>query len=73
MIPETVDGLPVTVIADYALSGKRGLKQLTIPKNCTFIADTAFGFITSTCEFIVTAGSYAEQYCKEYDLKYKTK
>ena len=73
VIPETVDGLPVTVIADYALSGKSGLKQLTIPKNCTFIADTAFSFITSTCEFIVTAGSYAEQYCKEHDLKYKTK
>ena len=41
-IPETLGGLPVTVIGDYAFSGCNELTSVTIPEGLTAIGEYAF-------------------------------
>lgn len=71
VIPDTWDGFPVTEIGDYALCGKRGIRTLTIPKSITKIYDSSFLGIEQTTTFRVSAGSYAEDYCKSHGLNYE--
>ena len=42
IIPETLDGLPVTTIGDWAFDGRSSLSAVTIPDSVTTIGDWAF-------------------------------
>lgn len=53
----------VTTIAKNAFSGCYSLRKLSIPASVTEIEDSIF---PDCCTFYVTAGSYAEEYCKQH-------
>ena len=60
----------VTQIGAYAFGGCTSLKKVVIPNSVTSIGEKAFflcGNLTIECH----SGSYAEQYAKENQLKYK--
>ena len=46
-IPDTIDGLPVTSIGEWAFSCCNGLTSVTIPNSVTSIGDAAFQYCTS--------------------------
>ena len=67
-IPETLDGLPVTGIGDYAFSYCTGLTSVTIPNSVTAIGDEAFyrcEWLTSVTipDSVVTIGNNPFCYC----------
>lgn len=55
-------------IANYAFAGCEQLQSITIPESVTSIATGAFWNCDNPC-FHVVEGSYAEQYCIEYNKK----
>ena len=70
VIPSQLDGYAVTAIGDHAFYRYESLTSVTIPDSVSAIDDSAF----SGCDELtltVARGSYAEQYCKENDLKYQ--
>jgi hypothetical protein len=44
VIPDTINGLPVTSIGDLAFQGKTNVTSITIPNSVTSIGDWAFGY-----------------------------
>ena len=58
----------VTTIGEDAFGICSSLKSLTIPASVRFIDEEAFEY--SDFVLTVTAGSYAEQFCKEHELSY---
>jgi hypothetical protein len=55
VIPDTINGLPVTGIGVYAFSGLTSLTSVTIPNNVTSVGDFAFDSCTSLAS--VTIGN----------------
>ncbi len=70
IIPETIDGRPVTELEDYSFTGNLHLKEISIPKTVTRIGSYAFGScyklasltVPSSCKVI---DSTAFMYCRE--------
>lgn len=60
----------VTSIAERVFDTCVSLTSITLPDSLTFISEYAFSNCTELTEFIVTQGSYAEQYCKDLGLPY---
>lgn len=58
----------ITFIGKNAFGICGSLKSLTIPASVSFIHEEAFAYCS--CVFTVTAGSYAEQFCREHELQY---
>ena len=50
IIPDTIAGLPVTSLGDFAFSGCTGLASVTIPGSVTTLGDAAFYHCTSLME-----------------------
>src|SRR5258706_5243880 len=44
VIPNTINGLPVTRIGDYAFNGKAGLTSVTIPNSVISMGTSAFSY-----------------------------
>lgn len=68
-IPNTIDGYPVTRILLYAFSGNTKITSLTIPKNVTYIEDSAFSncknlAVVNFSEGLKTIDNYVFQGCK---------
>ena len=55
-IPSTINGLPVTSIADYAFGWCTGLTGVTIPDSVASIGDDAFNYCTSLSNVIIGDG-----------------
>lgn len=66
-IPENV-----SAICDYAFYGCNSLTSIIIPKSVTSIGDDAFYECSEELTIYGTAGSYAETYAKENDIKFST-
>jgi len=69
VIPEIVDGCPVTSIGDGAFSGCEGLTSVTLPASLTSIGYNAFGYCTSLSgiaipEGVTSIGDWAFGYCE---------
>lgn len=69
IIPEKINGIPVTTIAQEAFSGRTNLKQVSIPDSVTSICDFAFSncrSLTSVTipDSVISIGNSAFEYCK---------
>ena len=53
IIPETLDGLPVTTIGDWAFEGCSSLSAVTIPDSVTTIGDGAFAYCSSLSDVTI--------------------
>lgn len=67
-VPATLDGCPVTAIADYVFSSCRYLTHITLPNTLTTIGNYAFAYsarLTSVTvpASVTTLGRYAFYYC----------
>lgn len=60
----------VTTIMGFAFGDCTSLASLTIPSSVSFIGDTTFSNTGALKTISVTAGSYAEQYCKRMNRNY---
>lgn len=60
----------VTAIGSHAFDGWGNLKTIVLPGSVTSIADNAF-MDKEELMFIVEPGSYAEQYCKDNNRRYR--
>lgn len=65
------NGIPVTVIDNYALAGKDFITDIYIPSSYTEIREGAFHETNTDLKFHVISGSYAEKYCKANGLNYE--
>lgn len=63
----------VESIMEYAFGSCKGLTSIKIPESISNIADTAFFGLKDSLTIIGKAGSYAEQYAKEYGFNFKAK
>ncbi|MDB4801764.1 leucine-rich repeat domain-containing protein [Akkermansiaceae bacterium] len=68
IIPDTIEGNPVTSIGDYAFSQCRGLTSITIPDGVTSIGSGAFNGCTSLTSItipnsVTSIGDYAFRDC----------
>ena len=69
VIPDTIEGFPVTTIGDYAFDGCNYLTNITIPDSVTTIGYSSFGFCFELTSITIpnsvkTIGGYAFQSCK---------
>ena len=55
-IPETINGVKVAVISDYAFEGCESLKSVAIPDSVTSIGDDAFSGCTSLTSVVIPEG-----------------
>lgn len=56
VIPETIEGYPVTVIGDYAFHECSGLARITLPASVTSIGDCAFNSCKGLTSIILSEG-----------------
>lgn len=59
----------VEAIGESAFEACRSLKLITIPTTVSEIADTAF-FLSDNISFVVSEGSYAQQFASENNINY---
>ena len=64
-LPETLERIETS-----AFDGCRRLMEITLPPSLFYISSTAFHDCPSLKKYIVTKGSYAEEYCAEKGLPY---
>lgn len=62
----------VQSIGEYAFSSCKNLKAASLPASVTLIDKGAFGSCHKQLTITVPKDSYAQQYCKDNELKYKT-
>ena len=65
VIPEKIEGYPVTSIGNDAFWNWRNLTSIEIPEGVTSIGPEAFYHCRSLKSIIVSQGSYAEQWAKD--------
>lgn len=69
VLPETVNGSPVTEIGDYAFAG-RDISTITIPESVRYFGEAAF-FEVRDLTMLVREGSAAEQYAKQHGISFR--
>lgn len=67
-IPEKINGIPVTTIAQGAFSGRTNLKQVSIPDSVTSIGSSAFEYCKNISRIVLpknlqTIGRFAFEGC----------
>lgn len=64
--------LPETITTIYGCSFEncKNLTSINLPASITLIEDDAFSGCPETLTAIVKAGSYAEEWCKDHNIKY---
>lgn len=67
-ILDELEGSPVTEIGDWALGGKKELRELYVPASVTFIGEYAFDH--TDIVFYGESGSYIEEYCSKNGLQF---
>ena len=69
VIPDTIDGYPVTQIGSRAFSDRPGVTHVIVPSGVTFISSTAFAGCRKVV-LSVSRDSYAETYCQKKKIPY---
>lgn len=69
IIPDKINGKPVTEIGDKAFANREDLISVKIPDSVTKIADNAFEGSTNVT-IICNSGSKAEEFAKNKDMNY---
>ena len=67
VIPETIDGYPVTSIAKYAFYDNKQLTSITVPECVVNIGKNAFYDMNDDVKLIIAYGSAAYEYFKNFD------
>lgn len=65
VIPQQIDGKPVTEIEDYAFEKCSSMTSVTIPVGVAEIGKSTFCGCSSLTTITVQAGSYAEEWAKQ--------